>query len=520
MNKLNFKSTEDGIHYLLDTATEKEWSYIVESLNTARDKASESLNQNLYDSLEWPTNQQAYINYLNQFVLWIPQQSGGAAWQDPTTLHSQEVYDRLCHYYYLVDQKTSIGVLAQNIPWFSQFLVSYANLWGKFLNTPESFNSTILKSFIQFSPQYRIEDSMNDGIPNANWNTFNEFFARELNPYLRPIDNPGNNKTVVMPADCTYRKKYDIRADSTIEEIVIKQTHTYANIAQLLEGSEYAQSFSNGTFIHYFLAPYSYHRFHAPVSGVVQDCRAVQGLTFLQVEIHEDGPKKGQFNAPDDAENGYEFLQARGILTIDTTNSPDGDIGVVAVIPVGMCQVSSVHMQELSGKSINKGDEFGYFMFGGSDIIMLFQEGKQPVLNEQTSYRHYGTSTAISPSYVVAKSKWQNTNIKITSGNPATISYINGEWTANPNDNNGKLYGPNGNPNYIKAKPGYTMPNENEGALIGKVGDSIFLVGESCTIPSNLTGYLELCINDDLNGEYGAGFTDNLGIMVVQVSIG
>ena len=40
MNKLNFKSTEDGNHYLLDTATEKEWSDIVESLNTARDKAS------------------------------------------------------------------------------------------------------------------------------------------------------------------------------------------------------------------------------------------------------------------------------------------------------------------------------------------------------------------------------------------------------------------------------------------------------------------------------------------------
>ena len=520
MDKSNFESAEEGISYLLETATQEQWGYIVESLVIAQQTASEQLDKTLYDALKWPTNEKAYIDFLNGFVLWVPQQSGEAAWEDPATLHSQEVYDRLCHYYYLVNQKTSAGTLAQYIPWFSQFLVDYANLWGTFLNTSDSFNDNILNTFIQFSPQYRIEDSMNNGVPNANWDTFNQFFARELNPYLRPIDNPNDNNTVVMPADCTFRKRYPITADSTIEEIVIKQTHTYAKISQLLEGSEYADSFANGTFIHYFLAPYSYHRFHSPVSGTVKDCRAVQGLTTLQVEIHADGVKKGQFNAPDDAENGYEFLQARGILTIDTTGSAAGDMGIVAVVPVGMCQVSSVHMTAQPNSQINKGDEFGYFMFGGSDIILLFQEGKAPDLNEQTTYRHYGTSTALSASYVVAKSKWQNTNIKITAGTPASIAYVNGAWTANPNDNNGELYGPAGNPTYISAKEGYTMPGENEGALIGKVGDSVFLVGESGDIPANLTGDLELCINDDLNAQYGAGFEDNLGIMVVQVTTG
>lgn len=520
MKKLNFESAEAGINYLLDTATEEQWIYIVESLNTARNIATNELNRDLFDSLQWPTNKQAYIAYLDSFVKWIPQQSGGTAWQNPETLNSQEVYDRLCHYYYLVDQTTSIGVLAQNIPWFSDFLVSYAQLWGDFLDTPESFNSNILNSFIKFSPQYRIEDSMIDGKPNADWNTFNEFFARELNPGLRPIASPGDNSVVVMPADCTFRKRYDIAADSSIKEIVIKQTHKYANIVQLLEGSKFADSFANGTFIHYFLAPYSYHRFHAPVSGIVQDCRAVQGLTFLQVEIHNDGASKGQFNAPDDAENGYEFLQARGVLTIDTTNSPDGDVGVVAVVPVGMCQVSSVHMTAQEGSTITKGDEFGYFMFGGSDIILLFQEGKAPVLNECSNYRHYGSATSICPSFVVAASKWQRSGIQVTAGTATTISYVDGLWTANPNDNQGQLYDAAGNPTFIEAKPGYTMPGENEGALIGRIGDSTFLVGNGITIPSGLSGELELCINDDLNGEYGAGFTDNKGIVVMQVTCG
>ena len=53
---------------------------------------------------------------------------------------------------------------------------------GYFLNTPESFNDTILQSFMTFSPNFRIQDSMINGKPNAPWNSFNDFFDRELNP--------------------------------------------------------------------------------------------------------------------------------------------------------------------------------------------------------------------------------------------------------------------------------------------------------------------------------------------------
>ena len=116
--------------------------------------------------------------------------------------------------------------------------------------------------------------------------------------------------------------------------------------------------------------------------------------------------------------------------------------------------------------------------------------------------------------------KWQNTGIKITAGTPATVKYSSGLWTANPDDNQGQLYDAAGNPAYINAKPGYTMPNENEGALIGRIGSTVFLIGDGATVPSNLTGDLELCINDDLNGTYGAGFTDNESAVTVKVTVG
>lgn len=387
------KSSEEAIVFLLKKATISDWGLIEESLKIAKEKAQKSLNQDLHESLYWPTDRYSYINYLNTFIRWIPQQSGEIAWRNPNTLHSQEVYDRLCHYYYLVDQETSAGVLAQNIPWFSNFLVRYANYWGEFLNTPASFNDTILHSFLKFSPNYRIQDSLVNGKPNTPWNCFNDFFARELNPGLRPIDSPNDNRVVTTPADCTFRKKYQIDENSNIAEIVVKQTHRFGNIHQLLEGSKYADSFANGTFVHYFLGPYSYHRFHVPVSGIIKESYAIKGLTFLEVNV----AKNGQFDAPDNAENGYQFLQARGVITIDTTNSPHGDMGIVAVIPIGMCQVSSVHMTAVPETNAAKGDEFGYFKFGGSDIILLFQEGKSPAINECSNYRHYGNSISTCP---------------------------------------------------------------------------------------------------------------------------
>lgn len=119
---------------------------------------------------------------------------------------------------------------------------------------------------------------------------------------------------------------------------------------------------------------------------------------------------------------------------------------------------------------------------------------------------------------ILANKKWQTTGVKLEAGTQAHISYVGGLWTANPNDNGGGLYNANGNPTYINATEGCTMPNKNEGVLIGKVGDTIFFVGMGATTPPGATGTLALCINDDLNGQYGEGFSDNEGFLNVQIS--
>ncbi len=363
---------------------------LTQSLKVAKEKGEAGLDAALFKALRWPVNKKEYYAYLEWFAHWKPQQSMDPAWTEPGTDEQQEVYDRLCHFYWLIDQRVGKKKrIVENDEWFSQWLVEYADAWGDFLNTTESFNQDILESFINDSPEYRVEDSMVDGEPNApsGWLTFNQFFARELNPGLRPIASPADNSVITSPADCTYRAQYAIGPNSEIKKIVMKKTHSFANINQLLEGSLYSGDFANGTFVHYFLGPYSYHRFHTPAAGLLRECYAVAGKTYLDVNLTGN-----QFDAPDNSEGGYEFNQARGIVILDTTGSEFGDVGLIAVVPVGMCQVSSVKMTAVPGNTMLKGDEFGYFLFGGSDIIVLFQEGINHLNSNE--YRHYGTTSA------------------------------------------------------------------------------------------------------------------------------
>ena len=51
-------------------------------------------------------------------------------------------------------------------------------------------------------------------------------------------------------------------------------------------------------------------------------------------------------------------------------------VGLVALLPIGMGQVSSVNFESnvKKGLKVRKGDPLGYFLFGGSDFVMIFEE--------------------------------------------------------------------------------------------------------------------------------------------------
>ena len=367
---------------------------LLASLSSAKKSAQARLNSDLYNAINdefnqngWPTTVEAYLDYLDMYVRLIPNEEKDPnypeAWQsnDQRNGYSQKVYDLLCQFYWLIDQKVHISgekyCMQTSFPAFAKWLVEFVDAWGEFLDTEESLNYDTLMSF-KHDSMYNY-DLYSDN--SSSWKTFNEFFYREFNGAdsqtgispLRPIADPGNNTTIASPADCTYKQTFSIDSegnvvdpDGLISRIKLKHTHSIGNINELMGGSEYASDFYGGTFVHYFLSPFDYHRFHTPVSGNVLEIKPLQGSVYLAVNLIG-----GQWDAPDSADDGYEFKQSRGLITINAGST----VGKVAVLPIGMAQVSSSMMYtDLLGTNVVKGQEFGKFRFGGSDIIMLFQK--------------------------------------------------------------------------------------------------------------------------------------------------
>ena len=68
---------------------------------------------------------------------------------------------------------------------------------------------------------------------------------------------------------------------------------------------------------------------------------------------------------------GWQSIETRGLVILDTEA-----YGLVAVMPIGMSQVASVNFEpELQvGTKVKKGDMLGYFLFGGSDFVLVFQK--------------------------------------------------------------------------------------------------------------------------------------------------
>ena len=248
---------------------------------------------------------------------------------------------------------------------FIAWMKKYMEARGHFMDTPAS--AAKISSY-RALPSWRIDDYIADP---SGWMTFNQFFAREVKPGKRPIAEPCNDKVIVSPADSVLEGVWNIDANS---KVTVKGV-TWP-IAKLLEGSPYQDAFKNGIYTHSFLNANDYHRYHVPVAGEIKEVRKIQGRVYMDVIRKSDG----SFEAIDG--DTYQYNQERGLIVID---SPE--VGLVAVLPIGMGPISSVNLTPEIGVRLQKGDEFGYFMFGGSDIVMLFQN-KRVVINAEVGKKY------------------------------------------------------------------------------------------------------------------------------------
>ncbi|KAB5577669.1 phosphatidylserine decarboxylase-domain-containing protein [Coniochaeta sp. 2T2.1] len=221
---------------------------------------------------------------------------------------------------------------------------------GKKYDDPASRSE--IQKFIEF---HRL-DMSEVRKPVEEFKNFNEFFYRELKPEARPASAPDNPHIIVSPADC--RSVVFNRVDIA-QKVWVKGREF--SIKRLL-GDAYPEDvkrFENGALGIFRLAPQDYHRFHIPVDGVMGKPKLIAG------EYYTVNPMAIRSALDVYGEN------VRVVVPIDSEVH-----GRVMCICVGAMMVGSTVITRQEGERVKRAEELGYFKFGGSTIVLLFEEGK------------------------------------------------------------------------------------------------------------------------------------------------
>ncbi|UCH79515.1 MAG: phosphatidylserine decarboxylase [Candidatus Coatesbacteria bacterium] len=310
----------------------------------------------------------------------------------PNLSEHEQMLQGICYPYFLVNQPLpeleNKGLFKNALQYygpFSAWMRDFAIARGAYADSEESWSEEIYQE-IYNDPNFGLQQGWYES--PENWKTFNQFFAKYLkSPEVRPITSPDDASVVTSPADSVPQGIWPIDGDSKIQVdggLKVKLA-TYYSVSDLLgEDSAYKDAFANGVLTHTFLNVFDYHRYHFAVGGTILEKKSIAENVALDVAWDEG---RGEYIPLDST--GWQFTQTRGYVIMDT-----GEYGLVALMPMGMAQVSSVNFEDdvVVGAVHKKGDMLGNFLFGGSDFIMLFQEGAAfeltaPMENE-TDYKH------------------------------------------------------------------------------------------------------------------------------------
>ncbi len=186
--------------------------------------------------------------------------------------------------------------------------------------------------------------------PNHSYSTFNKFFSRKFKEGKRKFTNDPNqlgafaearyfghnsiNNNITIPVKGIFLNPFDL----------IKEHNTDGKLSN---------TFNEGPLLIARLCPVDYHRFHFPCDGKVIESNRVNGL------LHSINPTALV------QKNDIFITNERQVTVFDTPN-----FGKLAYIEVGAICVGKI-VQTFKETSFKRGDEKGYFLFGGSTVILI-----------------------------------------------------------------------------------------------------------------------------------------------------
>lgn len=195
-------------------------------------------------------------------------------------------------------------------------------------------------------------DMADYAVPNGGYHSFNDFFARRLKPGRRPF--PPDPDTVCSPADCRILvfPESDRTAPLPVKGLLFTAAELLGSGAR---AAAHSARFAGGAAVVARLCPADYHRFHFPFDGSAVDSWEVPG-------------RYDSVNPLALARGARPFARNKRIVTV--LRNPR--IGDVAFVEVGAFGVGAIH-QTHQGTRFAKMDEKGFFSFGGSTIVLVFQ---------------------------------------------------------------------------------------------------------------------------------------------------
>ena len=388
-------STKKEVKYGKST---KELITLVESNPELKSMLESSLEKAKKANPNRNTNPAQTLEEYYEFITWT---ETTMPWAVVKKEEYPEIFDHIfqgfCAFYFLIDQplpelegKGLVNNSLQYYDPFAEWLISFNKSWGAFLDTEESWND----EYYQMALNDTAFGLQNGWYENpTNWKTFNQFFARYLKSNdMRPIASPDKESVVASYADSQPMGIWKIDNNSNLIETdgVPVKSATLKSISKLIgENSKYKDAFANGTFTHSFLNVNDYHRYHFPLSGTIKEARIIQGINPTGGQLWWDN-ESNRYAFNPSAKTGWQSIETRGCVILETEK-----YGLVALMPIGMAVVGSVNFEDniFPGTKIKKGDMLGHFAFGGSDFIMIFQDGvtftlDAPKQDDGNSYKH------------------------------------------------------------------------------------------------------------------------------------
>ncbi len=228
--------------------------------------------------------------------------------------------------------------LALKRAWFSHW-------YGKRMRRPAS-----RKKIAPFIEHFQL-DAAEFEAPIESYASFDAFFSRRLKPGSRPVD--AVPERIVFPADGRHLAFPDLDRQT---DFYIKGQRF--NLSAFLDSAALGQEFSGGSMLVSRLCPVDYHRYHFPFGGhaahpglIGGDLRSVSPIALRRrLEI---------------------FWTNKRCLTRLSSER----LGDILIVEVGATCVGTIHQTFRAGP-VAKGEEKGYFSFGGSCVVTLFQRGK------------------------------------------------------------------------------------------------------------------------------------------------